>query len=555
MKQLPIIFSILCAYALSACSGSNSYRQIAMTDSLIDSHPDSALKILDGINHVGRLSEEGMMHYSWNRATAHYNLGMSLEEDTMILAASQFYRHSSDKRKALESYILSASYLNWTGKSAQAIAFLDKGTAEAITQKNDILAAEMIAMKSEILNRDNKYAQSAELLKKAIALNLPQNKRIGLIYQLAISLALANNSSSSAYFEQAAELAKASADKDALCEIIRNYSATLSSTGKYRKSNDLLFRINKINPTFFGYSAIQMSIAENYINLHRLDSARYYINIAKKSEALLQAIGQSDLNRQASIERICYLLDFSAGKPVSSIKFSRYCDSVTTAMLNKDNSSMRRLEMKNRLLAANTGLHSDITHMAWWITSLVILIAIAAIGIYLFYKNRYRKLAEAEDNIDILKKMLDEIQASNLSQNHSADTDNAFFKKILLQQLGIIRLVASTPTNQNQALLRRISGIGEGDIPTNNLLVWSDLYSVIDRLYENFHSILSSKFGSTLSDKEIQICCLLCAGFSTKEIGVITQQTNATIYVRKTSIRKKIGATEGEDIVAHIRAI
>ena len=58
-----------------------------------------------------------------------------------------------------------------------------------------------------------------------------------------------------------------------------------------------------------------------------------------------------------------------------------------------------------------------------------------------------------------------------------------------------------------------------------------------------------------LSDKEVQICCLLCAGFSTKEIGVVTQQTSATIYVRKTSIRKKINAGEKQDIVECIRGI
>ena len=46
---------------------------------------------------------------------------------------------------------------------------------------------------------------------------------------------------------------------------------------------------------------------------------------------------------------------------------------------------------------------------------------------------------------------------------------------------------------------------------------------------------------------------LMMAGFSTKEISVITGQTTATIYVRKTSIRKKLGAPEKEDIIAFLR--
>lgn len=45
----------------------------------------------------------------------------------------------------------------------------------------------------------------------------------------------------------------------------------------------------------------------------------------------------------------------------------------------------------------------------------------------------------------------------------------------------------------------------------------------------------------------------MVAGFSTKEISVITGQTTATIYVRKSSVRKKLGVAEKEDIVAFLR--
>jgi DNA-binding CsgD family transcriptional regulator len=50
----------------------------------------------------------------------------------------------------------------------------------------------------------------------------------------------------------------------------------------------------------------------------------------------------------------------------------------------------------------------------------------------------------------------------------------------------------------------------------------------------------------------MQTCCLLCAGFSTKEIGVITHQSASSIYVRKTSIRRKLEMPEGEDIVGFV---
>ena len=197
--------------------------------------------------------------------------------------------------------------------------------------------------------------------------------------------------------------------------------------------------------------------------------------------------------------------------------------------------------------------------MGWMLSVALLLLVGGSISGWFYYRNRVQRLAEAEDRIDTLTRMLAETQhvttaEDTIGQQQETD-DDAFFKKILLQQLGIIRMVASTPTNQNQALLKRISGISGGEIPTNSLLVWSDLYPVIDRLYDNFYSRLMQHYGDTLTDKEVQICCLLCAGFSTKEIGVITQQSDATIYVRKTSIRKKIGAAEGQDIVACVNNV
>lgn len=76
---------------------------------------------------------------------------------------------------------------------------------------------------------------------------------------------------------------------------------------------------------------------------------------------------------------------------------------------------------------------------------------------------------------------------------------------------------------------------------------------MIDGLYSGFYSRLHRQYGDRLSRKEEQIIVLMVAGFSTKEISVITGQTTSTIYVRKSSVRKKLGVPEKEDIVAYLR--
>ena len=113
----------------------------------------------------------------------------------------------------------------------------------------------------------------------------------------------------------------------------------------------------------------------------------------------------------------------------------------------------------------------------------------------------------------------------------------------------------NTPTAQNQALLRRLAEIGNDEAPAEELIVWSDLYPIIDRLFDNFHTRLMQRFGSVLTDKEVQTCCLVCAGFSTKEIAVITRQAIGTVYVRKSSARQKMGAPDGADIVEWVKSV
>lgn len=117
----------------------------------------------------------------------------------------------------------------------------------------------------------------------------------------------------------------------------------------------------------------------------------------------------------------------------------------------------------------------------------------------------------------------------------------------MLKQLGIIKMVAETPTEQNREMLRKISSI-DGEI-NGELVDWSNVFEMIDNLYSGFYATLHHKYGDVLSLKEEQIIVLMVAGFSTKEISVITGQTTSTVYVRKSSIRKKLGVPEKEDIV------
>ena len=556
MKIIIRFLYLFCLQSLLSCSVRNEQKTLAITDSLLTTRPDSALKLLDEMENVGQMSEAGVMHYAWNHAMAHYLMGISLVEDSLVSHVVDYYRQQGDVAKLLDGYLLKASYLQWTRQDRAALKELEEGIKIAHEQSNAGKWAQLVEQKVLLLNHSGNYAKAAKTAQMVLNghYSLDRNMRGRLLYALGISLSHVGDMASDSCFKESISLSMEGGEEEKAAERILSYADVLAARGDYVQSNRYLFHCQRFVPKYADSSAIYVSLANNYINLHQLDSAQIYLGRAETNNRGVRWTKQGNLSHKASIEQLRNILNFGSGKPVSSHAFQHYCDSVTTVMIENENLSLRRLEARNRLQAANYELHRSRLLMLLGVV-LLFLVLLGGIGLaYWLYRRKYQRLAEAEERIGILTDMLDKAQQLP-STERGDENDEVLFRKVLLQQLGIIRLVASTPTQQNQALLKRISAISGGEIPTHDLLVWPDLYPVIDRLYNQFYTRLMHHYGNLLTEKGTQICCLLCAGFSTKEISVVTQQTSATIYVRKTSIRKKIGVPEGEDIIAFINVV
>lgn len=184
------------------------------------------------------------------------------------------------------------------------------------------------------------------------------------------------------------------------------------------------------------------------------------------------------------------------------------------------------------------------------IAGISIVLIISGICVYFVLNRRKQRLIETEERAETLELMLKDMEKAESGQ---ADTSNGDkLKAALLRQLGIFKTFASTPTQQSRDALKKISTVGNDGESIESLVDWKDFYSMIDNLYDGFHSKLCKKYPGTFNDKEQQIIVLLKAGFSTKEIGVLSEQSSATIYTRKSVIRKKLGTSENKDFIAQL---
>lgn len=72
-----------------------------------------------------------------------------------------------------------------------------------------------------------------------------------------------------------------------------------------------------------------------------------------------------------------------------------------------------------------------------------------------------------------------------------------------------------------------IKELNRFNITQNNSLLttqWDNFYKHIDLSFDNFYTLLKDNF-SDLNEKELQLCCMMVAGFKTEEIAAIWMQS------------------------------
>lgn len=551
MRQLPflgVLFVLLC---FASCRQTDDGHLLHLADEQVQMSVDSVYSLLSKIEEPSRLSEEDKLLYGWLWAYVHYSWNSSMVEDTLVLRAADQYIARQDTGRMLLSYLLKAKYYHWAKEREHSVALLDTGVEAALALCDTTMAVDMLDLQAtEYTYTWKDYRRTVASLKRALALK----ESAGICFSLGIAMGLLHHDSASFYFERSVQLAFQEGDTNKTVHYLRNYAQLQAYIGtEYGGAIDCIRRMEQLAPDTSQLMMGYMVRTEAFLKVGELDSAQLYLNIGKK----IAAEDQKYPTSENMISHYQSMIDYSRHRTFDILNIMRYNDSVGNALFELKSTIRRKDESKESL--SKTNLMLTIERQQAQLTLLFSLLALVLVGggAYLSIRNRRNRLIEAEERIETLKRLLADATKDSGQDTDGEDSateveDGVFFRKILLQQLGIIRLVATQPTSQNQEMLRRISGITNGQLPVESLLVWEDLYPVIDRVYDYFYTNMYQRFGSLLIDKEQQLCCLLCAEFSTKEISVVTQQSIPTIYQRKTNIRKKLGVGEKEDIVEFI---
>lgn len=544
--KLIYLFIVIVAFASCSKSESRHDKKISQAELLIQSNPDSALTILETIDPSDLKTDSLRAKLHYLKAYGHMKRNRSMVSDSLITFSHNYYR-GKDIVKDIRSGIALAFYKFWVGDTPGSITMLDSLTK--LSNVPDSLMTE--ALRIRVLLGTSEY-QGRQIIPLAKRLHILENdtlRKMEAKYMLLAGYEYAGEIDSALYLvNELIDYARSRHWGDKQFLFMIEQAQLFTEGGRDGESDRLVSEIfSKAGPDNGAADMLHFQYVINALNRGDINRATRHLEIADSLAVKLR--GEDDAYFRSYSNLLHAMIEFKQSGRIKLMHINglnnRQNERFNRMKASQWESERGALYQQNRALT----LKAESAHK----TVIILIISLAALLILgassWIIRTRRQRERDNEERIEALQKMVDDYKSAPSQETDKADS--TALRGIMLKQLGIIKMVAETPTEQNREMLRKISAI---DGETNGELVdWGKIFEMIDSLYSGFYSKLHCQYGEQLTPKEEQIIVLMVAGFSTKEISVITGQTTSTIYVRKSSIRKKLGVPEKEDIVEFLK--
>lgn len=550
MRKLIHVLVAIVALGTASCSKSMSQydKEIDQAEKMMLSNPDSALSMLDAIDASELKIDSLRAKYHFIKGYGHLKRNRSMIGDSLIVYAHDYYR-GKDLVRDIRSGIVLAWYKFWVGDTPGAMTMLD--SLAGLPDVPDSLMTQTLRIRVMLGASEYQGQQLIPYAKKLHELETDSLRKIEANYMLLTAYEYAGETDSALYLlDQLVDYARNHnwGDKHFMFELER--AQLLTEKSRSAESDALIEEIfRKAGPDNGAADYLHFQYAINALNSGDITRASRHLALADSLAIKLR--GDDDTYFRSYSNLLHAIIDFTQTGRIKLMHINglnnRQGERYNRMKASQWESERGALHQQNWALALKA--ESEHKTVIILIISLVTLLVLAgALWIIIIRRQRER---ENEERIEALQKMVDEYRSAPATRE-SEIADSSALRSAMLKQLGIIKMVAETPTEQNREMLRKISSI-DGKID-GELVDWGNVFGMIDNLYSGFYGKLHGKYGDILSPKEEQTIVLMVAGFSTKEISVITGQTTSTVYVRKSSIRKKLGVPEKEDIVRFLQS-
>lgn len=581
--------------------------ELAQAESIMYTHPDSALHILESMTPPK--TSDKYQHATWCLLLSQAKVKnyKKLGTDSLInIPYKYFHQEENPQRIALAEYLKGIYYNEERHDSEIALSHY-LNAAKEIEKTEDYQLAHLIHAEIGTISAYNSIADYAieeyeEALKFA---KLSNNKAY-----IAASLAFLGRAYSIKpdvdtairYYESALKVFKETDDKRStaaiLSELAANYSSGLEEHKKALSYAKEALKIKEGN--HWDIETNYLTIGDIYRKLNMNDSAQYYLNKATASDNVY--------TKRSSYQALFYL---NRDIPQNYVKAMQYCDSfytyldsVTRIKHNGEIIAMKEKYEHEKLLNEKNTLiieKEQSTQINLYI--LLSIIVLVALLIFLYQRKLMQKqqmiqkqeeqlrnyslqmhdnemqIEQNSSHIALLSEQLasnEGLQETMVEQQNEMESiirKNEELKRVneemqqhmnafshglqdkLKTQLSSLEHI----TEENTRLRKRIEcliSILIPYIPSLNSLIkkpqslheeqWQELEKEMNRVFDNF-TVRLSKEVSTLTKIDLQICCFIKLHLTVAKIATILNLSPESVSKRKQRMKEQINNALGVD--------
>lgn len=544
-------FIICCLIIFSALMGCQSHKgrealTLQKVESIMYMHPDSALSWLQNIKNPEKLEESLKAHYALLLVQAQYKNGISVENDSMLQIAYQYYNHSADSlRKAWSCFYLAQVYRDLDLKEKALKYFYEAdvaGKAVVDYKFKNLLYYHWGAL----FNHEALFSEATEKLKTALHYAVLMNDTAK---QIVDWRGLGWNYIGTKEYENAysclKEGIKLSVLKDKL--LLSRLYHDLAVTFHY--DNQPLKALHYINlclkEDFDRTEDLENFYATKgdiFLDLQKYDSARYYY----------EKIHSYDTYVDKGAYHLCWAkLEEAVGDCCQAFyhrkQYDLYLDTIYQEGLDKQMLKLQRQYDYVSIKQENSELKmkEQRSHIFILAISFTLVVALLFIGIiYTLYSRARRSKEEALRSKESFAKEME----VKLLENSVSLQQMQNEKEMLLVNHHQQQQEMADEIMRNNEILKRIKASSDECLkhPIQNVNMLSegelgDMVAMTNICFNHFADRLQTEFPK-LTASDIHLCCLI-------RLGIPEQNILYLLDIGKTVLRKRKSRLKCEKLV------
>lgn len=555
---------MLVLVALSCRDDGSQEALLRTADSLLESHPDSALALLRrDSSQFSRSGKSVRMWYVLSRTEAEDKCYVTHVSDSAIRAAAEYYDVSGSARRRVRAhYLLGRVYCDMH-LSGHALVSFDKALAvegagdpvisrykaRAATWAGDIYEEKKLdrdALHYNLLSYG--YARKAD----APSIALYSLRDIGRSY-----FRLKQSERAISYYRQAADRAKALHNADLYNMVMEELAAVYLEIGRLTEA----------------YQALQtpfLGTEDQDISTHYFIWANYFKRIGRLDSALAnnrRGMSYCDIpiKKSASLEhaRMLAMLGRRADAIGYYEKYAAYTDSVDSINRRETSDLLAQVERNLDIEHQNTVLAESRARLTVLLSVAVFVVAVTVFFLVRYYVNMRRRVRRQQARIgDYLRRHRESEELRRRNEARIAELESELSssnERLTSVRRSLMRTEAAMLAGQNEQMRFRerhrellVADLSETEVyrlyhdgvsvpsPSD----YHRLEEALNNAYDNFTVRLRDLYPA-VTENELWICCMVKAGLSPKEICRISAYQFNSLSMAKTRLYARIFHKKG----------